>query len=47
MHDSFRRALALVAALALTVLPASPAFADDATTATPIKHLVVLFQESV
>ena len=47
MHDSFRKALALVAAVALTVLPASPAFADNATTATPIKHLVVLFQENV
>ena len=42
MHDSFRKALALAAAVALTVLPASPAFADNAPTATPISHLVVL-----
>lgn len=47
MHDCFRKALAMVAAVALTVLPASPAFADNAPTATPIKHLVVLFQENV
>ena len=47
MPDSFRKTLALVAALALTVLPASPAFADNVPTATPIKHLVVLFQENV
>ena len=47
MHDSFRKALALAAAVALTVLPASPAFADNPPTATPIKHLVILFQENV
>src|SRR5215469_17807909 len=47
MHDSFRKALALVAVIALTVLPAGPAFADNAPTATPIKHLVILFQENV
>jgi phospholipase C len=47
MHDFFWQALAMVAAAALTVLPASPAFADNTSTPTPIKHLVVLFQENV
>ena len=39
-----------MAAAALTFLPASPAFAhdrDDFPTTTPIKHLVVIFQENV
>ena len=47
MHDFFKKAFATVAAVALTVLPASPAFADNAPTDPPIKHLVVLFQENV
>jgi phospholipase C len=47
MHDFFRKALAMVAAAGLTLLPARSAFADNAPTATPIKHLVVLFQENV
>ena len=46
MHDSFRKALAVVATAALSVLPTTPALADS-RTATPIKHLVILFQENV
>jgi phospholipase C len=37
----------MVAAAALTVLPAGTAFANGSRTATPIKHLVVIFQENV
>ncbi len=47
MHSRFTKALSLAAAAALTLLPASPAFADGSQTATPIKHLVVIFQENV
>ena len=47
MHFCFRKALSLAAAAGLTLLPASPAFADGSQTATPIKHLVVIFQENV
>ena len=47
MYDPFRRALAVVAVLALTTLPASPVLADGSSKGTPIKHLVVLFQENV
>jgi phospholipase C len=47
MHDPFRKALAVLATAALGLLPASPALADGSRTATPIKHLVVLFQENV
>jgi len=42
------KALAVVAAAGMTLLPASPAFAQgSSSTATPIKHLVVIFQENV
>jgi phospholipase C len=47
MYFRFRKALAVVAAGALTLLPATPAFADGSQTATPIKHVVVIFQENV
>jgi phospholipase C len=50
MHHCVSKALALVAAAAITVLPAGPAFAldhDDFPTKTPIKHVVVIFQENV
>src|SRR5260370_32562987 len=47
MRLCFRKALALVATAALTLLPTGPAFADSSPTATPIKHLVVIFQENV
>jgi len=46
MHIAFKKVLAVVAAGTLTLMPATPAFADG-STATPIKHLVVLFQENV
>jgi phospholipase C len=47
MHPHFTKTIAVVAAAALTLLPAGPAFADGSSTATPIKHLVVIFQENV
>lgn len=45
MFPSFNKAMAIMTAAALTLLPATPAFAND--TATPIRHLVVIFQENV
>ena len=49
MHHRFERALAVLTACALTVFPVTPAFADQNSfpTSTPIKHLVVVFQENV
>jgi phospholipase C len=47
MHHGVTKAIAVLAAAAITLLPAAPAFADSAPTATPIKHLVVIFQENV
>jgi len=51
MHSGITKAVACVAAAALSLLPASPAFADGfhhgGDTATPIKHIVVIFQENV
>ena len=50
MHHCLTKAVATVAAAAITLLPAGPAFAadrDDFKTATPIKHVVVIFQENV
>ena len=50
MAQCFSRAMALMAAAAITLLPVSPVSAqdaDDAKTTTPIKHLVVIFQENV
>jgi phospholipase C len=49
MHRCVTKALAVVAVAALTLLPARPAFADqdDFPTTTPIKHVVVIFQENV
>jgi phospholipase C len=47
MHHCFTKALAAVTAAAITLLPAAPAFADQGGTATPIKHVVVIFQENV
>jgi hypothetical protein len=43
MYHRFTKTMAVVAAAALTLLPTGPAFADDSSTATPIKHLVVIF----
>ena len=50
MHTRFTRAMATVAAAAIALLPAGSAFANDGggfDTATPIKHLVIIFQENV
>jgi phospholipase C len=50
MHYCFTKAAAALAAAAITFLPAAPAFAgdrDDFQTKTPIKHVVVIFQENV
>jgi len=50
MHHCFTKIAAAVTAAAITMLPVAPAFAadrDDSRTATPIKHLVVIFQENV
>jgi phospholipase C len=49
MHQRFTRALATATALALTLMPAGPAFAhnQNGDTTTPIKHLVVIFQENI
>src|SRR5580765_2579354 len=47
MHHCFRKTLSLAAAVGLTLLPVIPAFADGTSTTTPIKHLVVIFQENI
>jgi phospholipase C len=41
--------MAIATAVAMTLLPAAPAFADrnHGDTATPVKHLVIIFQENV
>jgi phospholipase C len=50
MHHRLTRAMAVVAASAITLLPVYPASAQDndgSSTTTPIKHVVVIFQENV
>src|SRR6202022_3174341 len=47
MHHCFTKALAAVTAAAITLLPAGTAFAGEGGTTTPIKHVVVIFQENV
>jgi phospholipase C len=47
MQSWLRKALSFAVAVGLTLLPANPAFADNSATSTPIKHLVVIFQENV
>ena len=50
MHHRLTRAMAVVAASAMTLLPVYPASAhdkDDSSTKTPIQHVVVIFQENV
>src|SRR5215813_1195016 len=49
MHHCLNKAMAIAAAAARTLVPAAPAFAnkDHGDTATPIKHLVIIFQENV
>ena len=49
MHHRFTKAVVAVAAAALALLPA-PLFGadkDDFKTTTPIKHVVVIFQENI
>jgi phospholipase C len=47
MHHCVAKVLATLTAAAITLLPASPTFAQDDNGGTPIKHLVVIFQENV
>jgi phospholipase C len=47
MHDCLKKALATMTAAAITLLPTGSAFATDGGTTTPIKHVVVIFQENV
>jgi phospholipase C len=51
MHSCVTKAMSVVTAAAMTLLSAVPAFAHDKAesfpTKTPIKHLVVIFQENV
>jgi phospholipase C len=50
MHHCLTKVLAAVTAAAITLLPTAPVFGgdkDDFKTATPIKHVVVIFQENV
>jgi len=47
MYHRFTKVLALATATAISLLPATPVFADGHDTNTPIKHLVVIFQENV
>ena len=50
MHHGFTKAMAIATAAALTLLPVTPAVAGDSKngdTLTPIKHLVIIFQENV
>ena len=50
MHHRLSKAMAITAAAALTLTPVCPTFAkdrDDSKTKTPIKHVVIIFQENV
>jgi phospholipase C len=50
MHHCVTKVLATAAAAAITLLPTAPAFGadkDDFPAKTPIKHVVVIFQENV
>src|SRR5215475_3790656 len=49
MHSRFSRVIALAAASAIALMPTCPAYAHDdgSPTKTPIKHLVIIFQENV
>src|SRR5580692_8158458 len=50
MYDCFKKAMAIATAAALSLLPAAPAFARNPSNSdpvTPIKHLVIIFQENV
>src|SRR6266849_466206 len=47
MNHCLTKVLATLTAAAITLLPAGPAFAGEGDTTTPIKHVVVIFQENV
>lgn len=49
MAYCFTRAMALLAAAAITIFPVQPSFAQqgNSSTVTPIKHIVVIFQENI
>src|SRR2546429_6494873 len=50
MHHCLTKVLAILAASTMTPLPMYPASAQDkdgSSTKTPIKHVVVIFQENV
>ena len=49
MSYSFTKAMAILTAAAITLMPVGTAFAQqgDSSTTTPIKHVVVIFQENV
>lgn len=55
MHHRFTKAIAIAAATAISLLPAAPVYANtngnngygQGNTATPIKHLVVIFGENI
>src|SRR5215469_5028145 len=49
MAHCFTRAMALLAAAAITLFPVQPSFAQqgNSSTTTPIKHIVVIFQENI
>ncbi len=47
MHHCLTKVLATMTAAAITLLPTGSAFAGDGGPTTPIKHVVVIFQENV
>jgi phospholipase C len=50
MYQSFAKAMALMASAALMLAPWTPTYAqdrDNVPTKTPIKHVIVIFQENV
>ena len=48
MHHCFSKLFAVAASVAISLLPAHPASANDTDNSkTPIKHIVVIFQENV
>jgi phospholipase C len=49
MHHFVSKAMAIATAAAVSLFPVSPAFAnhDGSDTTTPVKHIVIIFQENV
>ena len=46
MHHRITKALAIAATAAISLMPVAPAYADG-NPSTPIKHIVVIFQENI